>query len=59
VKIGIGSIDRIERDIEASAMRLNTILIVVAGAVLLFMMMGFFMTAYSLGENINSPSVQP
>lgn len=52
VKIGVGSIDRIERGIEDSAARINNIMLVVAGLVLGVMMLGFFMTAFELQSGI-------
>ncbi|SEL08595.1 Type II secretory pathway, component PulF [Roseateles sp. YR242] len=54
VKIGIGSIDRIERSIQASAGRLNAILMGVAGLTLAGMMAGFFATAFEMQSGITA-----
>lgn len=54
VRIGVGSIDRIERNIQESAGRINNIMIAAAGIVLGIMMMGFFMTAFEMQTGIQS-----
>ncbi|MBB3192968.1 hypothetical protein [Roseateles terrae] len=59
VKIGVGSIDRIERSIQASASRLNSTLMAVAGLTLAGMMAGFFATAFEMQSGIQQiPTVQ-
>ncbi|WP_025869421.1 type II secretion system F family protein [Methylobacillus glycogenes] len=52
VKIGVGSIDRIERSMVESAGKLNGIMMAVAGVVLGIMMMGFFSTAFEMQSAI-------
>jgi hypothetical protein len=52
VKIGVGSIDRLSASIEASAGRLNTVLLVICGLILGMMMGGFFATAMELQTGI-------
>ena len=54
VKIGVGSIDRLAASIEASAARLNSILLVICGAILGLMMAGFFGTAMELQSGISN-----
>ena len=56
VKIGVGSIDRIERDIAQSASRLNAIMMALAGVVLGIMMLGFFATAFEMQAGIQVPT---
>jgi len=55
VKIGVGSIDRIERSIQTSASRLNSVLMAVAGLTLAGMMAGFFATAFEMQSGIQTP----
>lgn len=52
VKIGVGSIDRIDRSIEASAAQLNGLLMAMAGVILGCMMLGFFATAFEMQSSI-------
>lgn len=52
VKIGVGSIDRIDRSIEASASKLNGMLMAMAGLTLGFMMVGFFATAFEMQSSM-------
>lgn len=54
VKIGVGSIDRIERSIQRSASRLNSALMAVAGITLAAMMFGFFATAFEMQSGIQA-----
>lgn len=54
VKIGVGSVDRIDRGIGESAARLNSLLIAIAGLTLAFMMLGFFATAFALQSGIQA-----
>ncbi|UXH80272.1 hypothetical protein [Roseateles amylovorans] len=54
VKIGVGSIDRIDRSIGASAAKLNGLLMAIAGLTLGFMMLGFFATAFEMQSGIQS-----
>ncbi|WAC71859.1 hypothetical protein OU995_20055 [Roseateles sp. SL47] len=55
VKIGVGSIDRIERSIQESASRMNTTLMAMAGITLAGMMAGFFATAFEMQTGIQAP----
>ena len=52
VKIGIGSIDRIERSMTESASKLNGVMMAMAGLVLGIMMAGFFATAFEMQSGI-------
>lgn len=52
VKIGIGSIDRIERSMTEAAGKLNGVMMAVAGVMLGIMMMGFFATAFEMQAGI-------
>lgn len=54
VKIGVGSIDRIERSMTESAGKLNGIMMAIAGVVLGIMMTGFFATAFEMQSGIQS-----
>lgn len=53
VKIGIGSIDRIERSMTESAGKLNGVMMTMAGVVLGIMMVGFFSTAFEMQSGIH------
>lgn len=57
VKIGNSAIQRTSRSMEKSAGRLNSILLGLCGMALLFMMAGFFTTAFELQNGIKSQSV--
>jgi hypothetical protein len=59
VKIGVGSIDRLAVSIEASAAKLNSILLVICGLILGLMMAGFFGTAMELQSGMSSVNSQP
>ncbi len=54
VKIGVGSIERIERDIAGSAATLNGVMMALAGVVLGIMMLGFFATAFEMQSAIQT-----
>jgi hypothetical protein len=56
VKIGVGSIDRLAASVEASAGKINTILMVICGLILALMMGGFFATAMELQSGIATQS---
>ena len=58
VKIGVGSIDQLTRTIERSAAKLNSVLMVVCGLILAFMMAGFFATAMELQTGIQKMSTR-
>lgn len=58
VKIGVGSIDRLAASIEASAAKLNSILLIICGLILGLMMAGFFGTAMELQSGISSVNSQ-
>lgn len=57
VKIGVGSIDRIERSMTESAGKLNGIMMGMAGLVLGIMMTGFFATAFEMQAGIQQSAV--
>lgn len=52
VKIGVGSIDRIERNMTEAAGKLNGVMMAIAGIVLGIMMTGFFATAFEMQAGI-------
>jgi type II secretory pathway component PulF len=54
VRIGIGSIDRVISEIEKSAARLSSSILVVCGIVLFIMMGGFFSTTMELQSGIKA-----
>jgi type II secretory pathway component PulF len=54
VKIGVGSIDRIERSMIESASRLNGVMMAFAGGMLGIMMLGFFATAFEMQSGIQA-----
>lgn len=56
VKIGVNSIDRVILNIEASAKRVNGIMMLVCGLILMFMMMAFFGTALEIQNGIRDSS---
>ena len=58
VKIGVGSIDRLAASIEASASRINAMLLVICGLILGMMMGGFFATAMELQSGIAKQNQQ-
>lgn len=58
VKIGVGSIDRLAASIEASAAKLNAMLLVFCGLILGIMMGGFFSTAMELQSGIAQQNTQ-
>ena len=58
VKIGTSSIDQIQKSIEKSSARLNTILILFCGLTLGFMVIGFMTTSQQLGNAIRNSAME-
>ena len=54
VKIGVGSIDRVIANINKSAARMSTAILVICGIVLFIMMGGFFGTTMELQSGIKN-----
>lgn len=54
VKVGVGSIDRIERTMEASSSRINALMLAVAACVLGVMMLGFFQTSFEMQSGVQA-----
>ena len=62
VRLGVGSIDRMVKEMELRSGRLSNVLLIVCGLVLAFFMLAFFSTTMGMQAAIrdgNQPSVQP
>lgn len=54
VKIGVGSIDKIVKSVEAAASKINTVMLVLGGLTLATMMLGFLLTTMEVQSNMSS-----
>lgn len=58
IHIGVGSMDRMIVQIDKRSKQLNTLMLLLCGAFLATMMIGFFSTTQSLQSGLRSPGVQ-
>jgi hypothetical protein len=54
VKIGVGSIEKILKSVEATSSKVNTAMMVIGGLILGCMMLGFLMTTMEIQSSMNS-----
>ena len=52
VKIGVGSIDKIVKSVEASSSKINTLMLILGGITLATMMLGFLLTTMEVQSNM-------